>query len=174
MYKLCVSTRRFLVRSDSHSYSRNCRSFMGWGEQFNNYLTVTSDNFYFFYSFLYTNCREENSRCSIVVRYEQNPQRKRCLYHREKTSLIMPRLLFSSKKHQQCIERTKNTFSVLFYELMMRVLRRCICWRFHNVRATSGRVAKFQFLKKLSRWSIFFLLQTSSELKILEHNVKNG
>ena len=70
------------------------------------------------------------------------------------------------------VNGTKTTFSALFHALMMRVLRHCICWRFHNVRATRGRVAKFQFLKKLSWWPIFFLLQISSELKILEHNVK--
>ena len=31
------------------------------------------------------------------------------------------------EKHQQCTEGTNNTFSVLFYALMMCVLRRCIC-----------------------------------------------
>ena len=72
------------------------------------------------------------------------------------------------------VKGTKTTFSILFYTLMMHVLRRCICWRFHNVRATRGRVAKFQFLKKLSWWPIFFLLQISSELIILEHNIKIG
>ena len=52
------------------------------------------------------------------MRYE-----KKVLYHWGKTSLIMPRLLFSSETHQQCtadlhsaekpiFERNKNTFSV--------------------------------------------------------------
>ena len=70
-------------------------------------------------------------------------------------------------------KRNKNyIFSILFYALMTPVLSRCICWLFHNIRAIRGRVAKFQFLKKLSRWPIFFLLQISSELKILELNIK--
>ena len=73
------------------------------------------------------------------------------------------------------IKGTKTTFSVLFYALVLRVLRRCICWRFHNVRAKRSIVMKFQFLKTLSRWSVFFfLLRTSFELKILEHIVKIG
>ena len=70
----------------------------------------------------------------------------------------------------QYVKGIKNT--IQYY--LMSVLKRCICWRFHNVRATRGRVANFPFLKKLSRWSIFFLLQISSELKVLKHNVKNG
>ena len=59
------------------------------------------------------------------------------------------------------VKGTKTTFSILFYALMMHVLRR-ICWCFHNFRETRGRVAKF----------LFFLLQISSELRILEHNIK--
>ena len=147
---------------------RNCRSFLGRED----YLTVTSDIFFNCYSILYTNCKEENRRAIWIegaFTIGGKPVRLCRVYYSvpKSTNNVQQNFTLLIKP---IFERDKY----IFRQWCTYLLRRCICWRFHTVRATRGRVAKFQFLKKLSRLPIVFLLQISFKLKILEHYVKNG